>query len=236
MKFDVYGRFQLEVAREGDRWVAYKLDFGKRLMWRDLVIPSNLEAPVEFMRSAKCAGGTANNQEQITIADYSPSWPAQFAAEAEILRSAFATRIRVEHVGSTAVPGLAAKPIIDILLGAVSLVEIERVIPRLEAAGYLYVPVFERQLPERRYFVKPRTEGAHFHLHAVEADGTFWESNLRFRDALREQPALCEEYLGLKRRLAASFQMDRAAYTDGKASFIHEVLSGHKGCGNRREN
>lgn len=162
----------------------------------------------------------------MTIADYSPHWPAQFDAEARVLRSAFGDdTIDVEHVGSTAVPGLGAKPVIDMLLGASSLAQIEHHIRDLEAVGYRYVPEFERQLPLRRYFVKPNRGDAHFHLHAVERGGAFWLDHLRFRDALREQPALCEQYLTLKRQLAASFQMDRAGYTDAKASFIEGVLS-----------
>jgi GrpB-like predicted nucleotidyltransferase (UPF0157 family) len=166
------------------------------------------------------------NQERVTIADYSPQWPAQFDAEANALRSAFGEdKIDVEHIGSTAVPGLGAKPVIDILLGASSLAQIERHIKDLEAIGYRYVPEFEAQLPMRRYFVKPNRGDAYFHLHAVECGGAFWFDHLRFRDALRDQPALCEQYLTLKRQLAASFQMDRAGYTDAKAPFIEGVLN-----------
>jgi GrpB-like predicted nucleotidyltransferase (UPF0157 family) len=166
------------------------------------------------------------DQAPVTIADYSPQWPAQFDAEARVLRSAFgADRIDIEHVGSTAVPGLGAKPIIDILVGASSLDEIERHIPDLEAVGYGYVPEFEKQLPRRRYFVKPKGGDGDFHVHAVERDSAFWRDQLRFRDALRDQPALREEYLRLKRQLALSFHLDRAGYTDAKAPFIEGVLN-----------
>ena len=167
------------------------------------------------------------NQEPVTIAEYSPHWPAQFDAEADIIRSAFgATKIELEHIGSTAVTGLAAKPIIDVLLGANSLAVIERHIRHLEAMGYRYVPEFEKQLPERRYFVKPNGGAAQFHLHAVKHGDTFWRDHLRFRDALRERPDLRDQYQQLKRRLASSFGRERGAYTDAKAPFIEGVLSG----------
>jgi GrpB-like predicted nucleotidyltransferase (UPF0157 family) len=160
------------------------------------------------------------------IADYSPHWPGQFNAEASIIRAAFgATKIELEHIGSTAVPGLPAKPIIDILLGATSLAEIEGHISHLETVGYRYVREFEKQLPERRYFVKPDGGAMQFHLHAVERGGPFWRDHLRFRDALREQPALREQYQELKRQLASSFRLDRDAYTNGKAPFIEGVLN-----------
>jgi len=166
------------------------------------------------------------NQEPVIIAEYSSQWPAQFNEESQVLRATFGLiEIDIEHVGSTAVPGLAAKPIIDILLGANSLAQIESHIPHLESVGYRYVPEFEKQLPQRRYFVKPARGEARFHLHAVERGSAFWRDHLRFRDALRHQPALCDRYASLKRQLAASFFMDRAAYTDAKAPFIEAVLS-----------
>ena len=161
----------------------------------------------------------------VRIAEYSPQWPAVFAAEAEVIRSVFLpAEVHIEHVGSTAVPGLVAKPIIDILLGASSLPEIEHRIPALEAIGYSYVPEFEKQLPLRRYFSKPDRRDGRFHLHAVEHGSAFWHEQLRFRDALRAQPALRDEYARLKRRLAVTHNLDRAAYTDAKAPFIQRVL------------
>ena len=165
-------------------------------------------------------------EDPVIIVEYSSQWPLLFEAEAEILRSAFGPEaIAVEHVGSTAVPGLCAKPVIDILLGANALAPIEQRIVALEARGYRYVPEFEKQLPERRFFVKPKQGATRFHLHAVERGSGFWRDHLRFRDALRDQPDLREQYLDLKRKLAASFRMDRAAYTDAKASFIQGVLN-----------
>ena len=161
----------------------------------------------------------------VVIAPYSPQWPVEFSRERDRLRCAFGgAPVAIEHIGSTAVPGLGAKPVIDILLGAASLAVIEAHIGTLGAIGYRYVPEFETTLPQRRYFSKPAGDAAPVHLHAVESGGTFWREHLAFRDALRREAALRAEYLALKQRLALRFGPDRAGYTDAKAGFIRGVL------------
>lgn len=163
--------------------------------------------------------------DAVVIESYSPQWPLQFERERERLVAAFAgDLVQVEHIGSTAVPGLGAKPVIDILLGAASLAAIEARIAALGAIGYRYVPEFEATLPQRRYFSKPAGAGAAVHLHAVESGGTFWREHVAFRDALRRDGALRDGYLALKQRLALQFGSDRAGYTDAKAGFIRAVL------------
>ncbi len=154
------------------------------------------------------------------------AWPAQFEALRDGLLAAFApASVVIEHVGSTAVRGLAAKPVIDMMLGAASLAAIEARIPALAAAGYEYVARHEATLPERRYFTRPAGTLPAVHLHAVVADGTFWRRHLAFRDALRADPALAARYGRLKRELADRFAHDRAAYTAAKAPFIAAVLA-----------
>jgi GrpB-like predicted nucleotidyltransferase (UPF0157 family) len=122
----------------------------------------------------------------IEIVPYDPAWPVRFAAERSLLASLFdsATPV-VEHIGSTAVPGLGAKPIIDILLGVEALSEVADRIPRLHAVGYEYVAEVESAFPERRFFAKPSRGVAQFHLHAVQRSTPFWERHLLFRDVLR---------------------------------------------------
>ncbi len=162
--------------------------------------------------------------EPVVLVPYSTEWPEHFDAERRSLVAAFdPVAVQVEHIGSTAVPGLAAKPIVDILLGAASLEAIERRIDRLAGIGYGYVPDYEDELPERRYFVKLR-DGTGFHLHAVEASGRFWIEHLAFRDILRGDARVAAEYESLKRGLAARFARDRGAYTEAKSSFIRNVL------------
>jgi GrpB-like predicted nucleotidyltransferase (UPF0157 family) len=163
---------------------------------------------------------------RMQLSPYSPLWPAIFDYERGQLATVLGDAMRIEHIGSTAVPGLGAKPIIDVLIGAPDLASIDARIASLQACGYQYVKEFERALPERRYFRRTDGQPGHFHVHAVAMGGPFWTSHLAFRDALRADVALAEEYWKLKMRLAARFPNDREAYTDGKGDFIRRVL-GH---------
>ena len=160
----------------------------------------------------------------VLLSPYSPLWPAIFDVEARDLAALMDGAVRIEHIGSTAVPGLGAKPIVDIMVGAPDLAFIDARIPALQARGYRYVPEFERAMPDRRYFTRSDGQPGNFHLHAVALDSPFWRSHLAFRDALRADPALAASYWKLKQRLAARHPNDRAAYADGQGAFIHEVL------------
>lgn len=162
----------------------------------------------------------------VVLSTYSGAWPAAFARLCAELTAVFApTPVMLEHIGSTAVPGLVAKPVIDLLLGASYLSEVESKIPALATLGYAYVSKYERELPQRRYFVKSAAGELRVHLHAVVYRSPIWERHLRFRDALRNDPALASRYADLKLRLATAFANDKAAYTDAKAPFIRDVLS-----------
>jgi len=125
------------------------------------------------------------------IVEYDPRWPALFEEERSRLLATTGTLLAViEHVGSTAVPGLAANPIIDIMGGVRELSEVTRYVAALEGIGYEYVPQYEVSIPERRYFRKPRTrQGPRtHHLHIVELTSDFWRRHLLFRDYLRTHP------------------------------------------------
>lgn len=172
---------------------------------------------------------------EVEIHAWSPGWAGRFEAEKRALAAVFHPEaVEIEHIGSTAVRGLAAKPVVDMLLGAADLAAIERRIASLAALGYRYVPEFEAELPERRYFVKPARGADRFHLHAVQAAGAFWSRHLAFRDALREDSQLAAEYEALKRALAARFAHDRGAYTDAKSDFIRRVLDARAGAPRHR--
>lgn len=166
------------------------------------------------------------NMSTVVISPYSAEWPRHFRAVREELLAVFApAAIAVEHVGSTAVPGLAAKPVIDVLLGAGALADVEAKIARLGERGYAYVPKYERELPLRRYFVKPAAALPRIHLHAVELGSRFWREHLAFRDALRADPALRTGYEALKLRLARKFADDKSAYTEAKGPFIRSAVA-----------
>jgi GrpB-like predicted nucleotidyltransferase (UPF0157 family) len=129
----------------------------------------------------------------------------------------------IEHVGSTAVPGLGAKPVIDVLIGVPILIEVERRIPALEAAGYEYVQEYEQQLPDRRYFRKPRFGARAFHVHCVVTGSDFWIRHLAFRDYLRAHPESAAAYYELKRDLAR--RVSKQEYTAAKSLFIETILA-----------
>ena len=159
----------------------------------------------------------------IEIASYSTEWPALFAAEAAILKSALVTWLvgEPEHIGSTAVPGLAAKPVIDIMAPVATLQDSLGAIEVLQDYGYLYFPYKQNQM---HWFCKPSPELRTHHLHLVPVDSQLWRERLAFRDVLRSDKALATRYEKLKHELAAKFRDDREAYTEGKSSFIVSAL------------
>jgi GrpB-like predicted nucleotidyltransferase (UPF0157 family) len=169
-----------------------------------------------------------NDSQPVVLTPYSPLWPAVFDVERALLARVLGDAVAIEHVGSTAVPGLGAKPVIDMLAGTPDLAIVENRIAQLAAEGYRYHPEFEKGMPERRYFTKLDGAPGRFHLHAVVLGGAFWKRHIAFRDALRGDAQLAQQYWRLKQRLAARFPNDRAAYTDAKSEFIREVLQGSR--------
>lgn len=162
---------------------------------------------------------------RVAVVPYSADWPDLFGRLRDELLEVFAdTHVMVEHIGSTSVPGLAAKPVIDLLLGVQCLVDIEAKFASLSARGYAYNPMHERELPMRRYFA--RSAPMRVHLHGVEIHSGFWREHLAFRDALRANALLRAEYEALKLRLAAQHTHDKQAYTAAKGGFIQAVLAG----------
>jgi GrpB-like predicted nucleotidyltransferase (UPF0157 family) len=158
----------------------------------------------------------------IEIQDYDPEWPTMFRAEKGRIRATFGGLAKdIQHVGSTAIPGLASKPIIDILLALEDLTEISAYLVRLKELGYANVP--HNEDAERRFFQKgmPRTH----HVHVVRSGGwTYWK-HLLFRDYLLDHPSTVKEYELLKRTLAERFRDDRSRYVEGKSEFIESVIA-----------
>jgi GrpB-like predicted nucleotidyltransferase (UPF0157 family)/predicted acetyltransferase len=168
----------------------------------------------------------AEAREPIEIAPYDPSWPGMFAKEAARIAEALGEQLLgIEHIGSTAVEGLAAKPVIDIQVGVRSLGATPAIVRALSRLGYVYVPEFEAELPNRRYFRKS-TGGRRSHqVHLVErTDTQWWDRHVAFRDWLRTHPADAAAYSALKIELAERHRDDRRAYTDAKADFISLIV------------
>lgn len=169
----------------------------------------------------------------VSVVPYDPRWPGFFERESKRLEDALAGAVvAVEHIGSTAVPGLAAKPVIDLMVGVDSLGRGRSLIEPVERLGYTYVPELDSVLPERRFFQRrpdpelaPGVASSGYHVHLVEHGGVFWVDHLRFRDLLRGDRAAARRYSELKLELARRFPDDREAYQAGKEDLIRELLS-----------
>lgn len=166
--------------------------------------------------------------DEVEIVDYTPTWPEQYEQEAaKILEVLDRDRIAaIEHIGSTAIPGLAAKPIIDVMVGVAAIEAARSFVPLLEGIGY----VFWSDSPhrDRLFFVKgmpPYGPRRTHHVHVFEINSELWQRRLLFRDYLRSHPDAKQDYEVLKRQLAAEFRTDREAYTERKRGFIDAIVA-----------
>jgi len=164
----------------------------------------------------------------IKIVPYDSSWPAQFETEAgAILKALGSAALRIEHVGSTSVPGLAAKPIIDIQVSVASLEALVLYSESLARLGYTHVPLgdFDRVYP---FFQKPARWPSTHHIHLCVVGDEQESRHLAFRDYLRNHPEVAAEYARLKRGLAAAHDgrslASRERYSLAKTDFITSVL------------
>ena len=159
----------------------------------------------------------------VEIVTYDPAWPATYAAERDRLTPLLPAGAQLHHFGSTAVPGLAAKPVID-MIALVS--DLDAPISALvQRGGYQYPHAFNATLAHRRFLCYPTAAHRTHHLHLVDDPGEL-ERRLRFRDRLRGDPVLADEYVALKRALAERYRNDREMYTEAKSEFVkrHELL------------
>jgi GrpB-like predicted nucleotidyltransferase (UPF0157 family) len=157
----------------------------------------------------------------VRLSPYSPEWKTLYEEEERLLKDLISEYIiDIQHIGSTSIPGMIAKPILDIGIAIAYFEEGQKCIEPIESFGYEYKG--ENGIPERHYFVKgdPTTH----HLHIVEIDSEEWKKNITFRDALRKNDDLAKEYAKLKLNLAEKFKYNRVAYTDGKTDFVNYVL------------
>ncbi|MFH0909775.1 MAG: GrpB family protein [bacterium] len=157
----------------------------------------------------------------VKLVPYSAEWPRKFAEESARIRSALGSKaLAVEHIGSTAISGLDAKPIIDMAVAIESLADMPACVVRLSKEGYEYKG--EYGLPGRHFFTSG--EPTRFHVHVVEQTSNHWRVWLQFREHLLKNETVRNEYNQVKRELAKQHADNRDAYTAGKNPFISRIL------------
>jgi GrpB-like predicted nucleotidyltransferase (UPF0157 family) len=159
--------------------------------------------------------------EEVALVPYDPQWPALFVAERERLMSLFPSQLlEVQHFGSTAVLGMPAKPIIDLLAGVESMAVADSLVEPLLNANYTTSTEFNASIADRRWFMRWANGRRTHHLHLVVLGGFEWRRRLRFRDVLRSNAEFAHRYALLKKELAAQLGADREAYTRAKSEFV----------------
>ncbi|WP_448552844.1 GrpB family protein [Thalassotalea montiporae] len=159
----------------------------------------------------------------IEIVDYDARWPQLFSVEKQHIERIVSHWLcgTIEHVGSTSIVGLTAKPVIDIMVGVKSLNHAQDAIQVLVDSGYCYYPYKPEVM---HWFCKPSPEIRTHHLHLVPYQSPLWHERTLFRDYLRAHQSVAIEYAKLKRQLAIQYPEDRERYTQGKWQFIEQVL------------
>lgn len=165
----------------------------------------------------------------VALQPYTPGWADAFEHESQLIFNLLENRIlAVEHIGSTAVPGMTSKPILDVMLGIQNMGLAEACIDSLVSVGYLRR--LNGDLLDRIFLVKgPETLRTHY-LSITSVNSQFWIEHILFRDALRSDPTLAAEYLKLKRELAKQFTVDRARYTSAKEQFVRDTIAKLSSC------
>ncbi|MFS0597959.1 GrpB family protein [Peribacillus frigoritolerans] len=167
-------------------------------------------------------------EKPIMIENYNPNWVTEFEQEKAKIKEVLKDKpICVEHIGSTSVMGLGAKPILDIMAGVQHLAEVDAFIEPLKSIGYEFVP--HKEFPERRFFRKGQWRAGTHHLHIYRLGSEQWKNQLSFRNYLRSHPDVRKQYQQLKMSLAKKHPADIVGYTKAKAPFILNVMESAKG-------
>ncbi|OAB47213.1 hypothetical protein PBAT_07705 [Paenibacillus antarcticus] len=162
--------------------------------------------------------------EIVVVSEYDQQWIEEYVQEkVKISRVLSDVLLRIEHIGSTSIPKLGSKPIIDMMVGVADLQQVsEGCITGLAGIGYEYV--FKPDFPDRRFFRRGEWRAGTHHLHIYEYESENWINNILFRDYLINDSRMMEEYYLLKKKLEQQHKHDRVAYTEGKSEFIGKVI------------
>jgi GrpB-like predicted nucleotidyltransferase (UPF0157 family) len=217
-------------APGGERWGPRELDVDiliyndESLNEQHLTIPHPALPDREFLHRELAEIAPVMMADAVVLVRYDPEWPQIFEAEADRLRGALDSCVTsVDHVGSTAVPGLVAKAIIDIQVSVDKLEPPERFVKPLQDLGYAYVP--DPRFPTYPFFRYPAEGARQFHLHVALANSPEEKEHVDFRDRLRADEGMANLYVELKRNLARRYFTNRVAYSNSKGEFIGAALS-----------
>lgn len=182
------------------------------------------DAEVDVAERIQARDATSSMARSVALVPYDPEWERRFERERARLERALEPWLAggIHHIGSTAIPGIAAKPIIDMMAGVRDLEEARAAFEPLGEQAYVYAP---HRPGIAHHFEKPSSRSLEYGLHLTEPGSDLWRERLAFRDALRSDPALAREYEALKLRLAEQHPDDTAAYTNGKRAFVAGVLA-----------
>ena len=160
----------------------------------------------------------------VKLTPHNPKWLSIFEKEKQALfRILGDLVVDIQHIGSTSIPGIQAKPIIDISVGIKSMKDSRKFIPLLESIGYEYRPDFGGPTIQLLFVRGPEEKRTHY-LHLMKHNGSIWKNDLTFRDFLRKDKKRAKQYSELKQDLAAKYADNRATYTASKADFIHQTI------------
>ncbi len=164
------------------------------------------------------------HKRNFELVPYQSDWIDLFDQEADLLKSVLGEKaLRIEHIGSTSIPGMAAKSIIDIMVAVPSLIRSSELILGLDSIGYIYRP--NDTVPERLFFAKESfPEFRTHHLNLTKPESMFWKNQLLFRDCLRENDQLASEYIQLKNRFAEYYARTKHIDVEWKSEFVAKVL------------
>ena len=226
---DAFGKWCRLRASEGERVSMirlYAMVAGPRGLQAHELPPAERRALAERALAVVFPGwetvpGSDRRTDPVRVVPYDPAWAGRFQAWRDRLAARLgATALRIEHVGSTSVPGLAAKPIVDIQVSVAGLDREERYVPQCEAAG-LQLRSRDR---EHHYFRPPADRPRDVHVHVCAAGGRWERVHLLFRDYLRASPPARRAYAAMKREAAAVWYDDSLAYTEAKSDLILDLL------------
>ncbi|HEV1997511.1 MAG TPA: 2-amino-4-hydroxy-6-hydroxymethyldihydropteridine diphosphokinase [Candidatus Dormibacteraeota bacterium] len=214
----------------GPRWGPRELDIdillydGSVVETSDLTIPHPGLVDRHFIHRELADINPTLVADAVILVDYDQRWPEEFAAEERRLRDALGPLAeRIDHVGSTSVPGLMAKAIIDVQVSVPDVTAMDSYIGPLESLGYAHVP--DPRFPTYPFFRYPATGPRKFHLHVAQSGSVEETEHVVFRDRLRADPVLARSYSDLKRELARRFFADRVSYSTSKGDFVESVLA-----------